>query len=212
MRKALACAALLAAVSPLSVREAQALPTDGWTQKSWTYSIHKPYNLNVSDRFKYSGGVWYTWVYATDKPLSSGSTTEPRTEMRWNNDYTSGNHMWDGDVYVPSGTDGVNIQQVFGAVSRATASMVRAYSPNGGELRRYSTDTLLTAIYNKWINVKVAHDASGNSVRIYINNTLKRTDPDAGDATHYFKNGVYAQTGHSSRMECRFRNLKQWSK
>jgi hypothetical protein len=210
--RSLAVVAFVVSLSPFGISTAKAAPTDGWTQRSWTYSVHKPYDLNVSDRFKYTSGVWYTWVYATDKPLSSTSDTEPRCEMRWNNDYTSGNRMWDGDVYVPSGTYGVNIQQVFGAVSRSTASMVRAYSPNGGELRRYSTDVLMTSIYNKWINLKVAHDANNNVVRIYVSNSLKRTDPDAGDATHYFKNGVYTQTGHSSRMECRFRNLKQWSK
>jgi hypothetical protein len=47
-------------------------------------------------------------------------------------------------------------------------------------------------------------------VRIYVNNTLKRTDPDRGNTTHYFKNGVYGTS--SSRSECRYRNLKQWSK
>jgi hypothetical protein len=186
--------------------------TSGWTQTSWTYTIHKPYDLNVSDRFNYTSGVWKTWVYITDNPLSSGSTTLPRSEMRWNNDYTSGNHMWDGDVYVPSGTYGVNIQQTFGGVTAATASMVRAYSPNGGELRRYSTDVLMTGIYNTWINVKAAHDANNNSIKLYVNNVLKRTDPDRGDATHYFKNGVYTQDGASNYMECRFRNLKYWKR
>ena len=187
-------------------------PTSGWTQSSWTYTVHKPYDLNVSDRFSYSGGVWTTWVYITDKPHSTTSTTLPRSELRWNNDYTSGNHMWDGDMYVPSGTTGVNNQQVFGGVTAATASMVRVYSPNGGELRRYSTDVLATGIYNTWMNVKAAHDANNNSVKLYVNNVLKRTDPDRGDATHYFKNGVYTQDGASNYMECRFRNLKYWKR
>jgi len=192
--------------------EAVAAPTDGWSQRSWTYSIHKPYDLSVSSRFSYSSGVWTFWVYTSDKPHSSTSDTLPRSEMRWNNDYTSGNRMWDGDVYVPSGTYGTNIQQVFGGVTNATASMIRAYSSNGGELKRYSSESLITSAYNRWINVKVAHDANNNQVRIYINNSYKRIDPDRGNATHYFKNGVYTQSGASYRQECRFRYLKQWSK
>ena len=185
-----------------------AAPTDGWTQKSWTYTVQKPYDVSVSSRFKYASGVWYCWVYKTDKPHTTTSNTAPRTEMRWQNDYTSGNRMWDGDVYPVSGIDDAHIQQVFGGVTHATASMVMAFAD--GTIRRYDTDTIATGALNKWTNIKVAHDANGNTVRIYVNNTLKRTDPDRGDTTHYFKNGVYGTS--SSRSECRYRNLKQWSK
>jgi hypothetical protein len=187
-------------------------PTSGWTQNSWTYAIHKPYDLSVSARFNYSAGVWTTWVYRTDKPHTSTSGTMPRTELRWNNDYTSGQHMWDGDVFLVTGTNGASIAQVFGAATRSTASMVFAYSTSGGSLRRYdaTTEILATGIYETWTNLKMAHDANANIIRLYINNTLIRTDPDHGDNTHYFKNGVYGQTGASTRMECRFRNLKYW--
>jgi hypothetical protein len=202
----------LLSIFALTAETAVAAPTDGWTTKSWTYTIHKPYDLAISDRFKYASGVWTMWVYTTDKPFESGNTTLPRSEMRWANNYTSGNRMWDGDVYVPSGTFGTNIQQVFGGTESSTGSMIRVYSTNGGELRRYSDGVLATAAYNKWLNVKVAHDANNNQVKIYVANALIRTDPDRGNATHYFKNGVYTQSGASSRMECRFRNLKQWSK
>src|SRR5688500_19732034 len=33
-------------------------PTDGWTQRSWTYSMHKPWNVDLSSRFSYSNGIW----------------------------------------------------------------------------------------------------------------------------------------------------------
>ena len=189
-------------------------PTNGWTQASFTYAVHKPYDLSVTDRFRYSAGVWTTWVFTTDKPHTSGSGTLPRSEMRWNNNYTSGQHMWDGDVYLVSGTNGTSIAQVFGASTRATASMVFAYSASGGSLRRYdaTSEVLVTGIYETWTNMKMAHDANANVIRIYINNALRRTDPDHGNNTHYFKNGVYTQAGASNRMECRFRNLKYWKR
>jgi hypothetical protein len=187
-------------------------PTGGWTQTSFTYAVHKPYNLSVSARFSYSGGVWTTWVYNTDAAHTSTSGTMPRSELRWNNNYTSGNHMWDGDLYLVNGTNGTSIQQVFGAEGRATASMVFAYSASGGSIRRYdsTSEILATGIYETWINMKSAHDANGNIIRIYINDSLKRTDADHGNNTHYFKNGVYGQNGASFRMECRFRNLRYW--
>jgi hypothetical protein len=174
--------------------------------------VHKPYDLSVSSRFSYSGGVWTTWVYNTDKAHTSTSGTMPRSELRWNTNYTSGNHMWDGDVYLVTGTNGSSIAQVFGASTRSTASMVFAYSASGGSLRRYdsTSEVLATGVYDTWTNLKMAHDANNNIIRLYINNSLRRTDPDHGNNTHYFKNGVYGQNGASFRMECRFRSLKYW--
>ena len=183
-------------------------PTIGWTQRSFTYKVQKPYDLEVSDRFRYADGVWYTWVYRTDKPHTTTSNTAPRTEMRWLNDYTSGQHMWDADLFPVSGIDDAHIQQVFGGVTHATASMVMAFAD--GTLRRYDTGTIATGALDKWTNLKVAHDANGNVVRIYVNNALKRTDPDRGSTTHYLKNGVYGTS--SLRSECRFRNMKYWTR
>ena len=183
-------------------------PTVGWTQRSWTYKVQKPYDLEVADRFRFDGTIWYTWVYKTDKPHTTTSNTAPRTEMRWLNDYTSGQHMWDGDLYPVSGIDDAHIQQVFGGVIHATASMIMAFAD--GTLRRYDTGVIATGALDRWTNVKVAHDANGNQVRIYVNNALKRTDPDRGDTTHYLKNGVYGTS--SARSECRFRNLRYWTR
>jgi hypothetical protein len=191
---------------------AAAAPTDGWTQSSWTYTMHKPYNLNLSDRFKYSGGVWYTWVYKTDQCFQSpcSSTDGKRTELRWKNDYTSGRRMWDGDIYLVSGSNEVTVQQVFGAVGSSTTSQIRGFTDSSGTLKHYGSETLVTGINNTWVNIKVAHDTSANTVKHYVNNTLKLTGADRGDTTHYFKNGVYVGSISSTRSECRFRNLKQW--
>ncbi|MGO4756437.1 cinnamyl alcohol dehydrogenase, partial [Streptomyces sp. 2MCAF27] len=65
-------------------------PTDGWQQKSFTYSMHKPWNLDLDERYRYdSAAKTHTmWVYSTDEPLEEGSSTDPRTEMRWNQEYT----------------------------------------------------------------------------------------------------------------------------
>jgi len=188
---------------------ASAAPTDGWTQSSFTYSIHKPYNVSLSSRFKITSGVTYTWVFNTDAPFQSDSTTLPRTEMRWANNYTSGQRMFDADLYVPSGTSNVCLMQVFGASQEGAASaiMIRMYS---GTIKRYQSETIKTSAYNTWWNLKVAHDANGNTMRVYDNNSLKLTVADRGDATHYFKNGVYGQSGMSSRMESRWRNIKYW--
>jgi hypothetical protein len=205
---------VLAAGVLAGVRPALALPTDGWTQRSWTYVVHKPYNLSLSQRFTYSNGVWTLWVYTTDWCMhqTCGSTEGKRTEMRWNNDYSSGRRMWDGDIYLVSGTNEATVQQVFGGVTSSTSSQIRGFTENGGTLKRYGSNTLVTGINNTWVNVKVAHDTGTNTIRHYVRNVLVRSDPDRGDTTYYFKNGVYVGTGSSTRSECRFRNLKQWQR
>jgi hypothetical protein len=192
-------------------QRAAAAPTDGWTQKSFTYTIHKPYNVSVGSRFTLSGGVYTLWVSASDQPFEQGSGTLPRTEMRWVNNYSSGQRMFDADLYVPSGTSNVCLMQVFGASQEGAASaiMIRMYS---GTIKRYQSETIKTSAYNTWWNLKVAHDANANTMRVYDNNALKLTIADRGNATHYFKNGVYGQSGMSSRMESRWRNVKYWTR
>ena len=189
-------------------------PTSGWTQTSWTYTVHKPYVLPLSDRFRYADGVWTTWVYKSDWCMhqTCGSNEGKRTELRWNNNYTSGQRMWDSDMYLVSGTHEATVQQVFGGSTAATASQIRAFTDSGGSYRRYGSQVLATGVNETWVNGKVAHDANNGIVRIWINNSLKTTEPDRGNNTHYFKNGVYVGSISSSRSEMRFRNTKQWQR
>ncbi|MGI3200380.1 hypothetical protein ACRJ4W_21520 [Streptomyces sp. GLT-R25] len=96
----------------VSTTTSAASPTDGWSKTAFTYGMQKPWNLDLGDRYSNSGGVQRMWVYDTDEPMSQGSSTDPRTEMRWRQEYTSGQHMWDADVYLPSGTNGATFVQI----------------------------------------------------------------------------------------------------
>jgi hypothetical protein len=153
------------------------------------------------------------WVYKTDKPLYEGSPTEPRTEMRIKNDYTSGNHQFQADVWVVGGTHGTSIMQVFGGATHSTSIMLAAYNENGGTLKRYNGTVLKTGIYDKWFRLNVIHTASSSGIgqiKVYIDNVLVGTFADDGVATHYFKAGVYHP--QSTRAESRFRNIKYFVK
>jgi hypothetical protein len=186
--------------------QTEATPTAGWTQTSYTYSIQSPWNLPQSDRYSYSSGEHHFWIYSGDACQFEGCTTGPRCELRMNNDYTSGRHQFEGDVYIVSGSEGTDIMQVFGGATNATAIMLKIQA--GGTLKRYDNETLLTSAYNKWIHVNVQHDADNGKIYVYINNTLKGTYADRGNATHYFKCGVYNISG--SRSETRWKNIKYW--
>jgi hypothetical protein len=59
----------------------------------------------------------------------------------------------------------------------------------------------------------VIHEANASGigkVKVYADGQLAGTFDDRGNATHYFKAGVYNNSG--DRAESRFRNIKYWVK
>ncbi|KAL3518865.1 hypothetical protein ACH5RR_021454 [Cinchona calisaya] len=120
-------------------------------------------------------------------------------------DYTSGVWQFEGYAYVPSGTTGVSIVQVFGASSQATTAMLRVYNPSP----KYYTDPVLVPnVYNKWYRINVIHDVGAGKVSVYIDGVFKYETHDNGPATHYFKFGVYTQDNPSAHMESRWTGIK----
>src|SRR6185369_15842508 len=100
-------------LSLLAIGKAQAALTDGFTQISPGYSVQHPYDLNTSDRFTVVNGVYTCWVYDTDKPFSTGTTTGPRTEMRWDTwaDQNTAN-QFEADALFDAGTSHTCIHQI----------------------------------------------------------------------------------------------------
>ncbi|MGH8795247.1 MAG: cinnamyl alcohol dehydrogenase [Stackebrandtia sp.] len=214
---AAAAVGLTAAAAGVDLAHADTSPSDitpAWTETPFTYTMQKPWDLDLSERYKHESGVHTMWVYDTDKPHDPDSDTDPRTEMRWNEEYTTGEHMWDADVYVPSGVDGPCVAQIL-RVRRpdgtpSTDIQLRAYNLDGGTLRRYSSgEVVATGIYDTWLNVKMAHNAGAGSVDVFVNDEHRLTVDDRGPADRHFKNGVYGGVG---RMEARFRNIRYWTR
>ncbi len=193
---------------------AQAAPA--WTATPFTYKIQKPWNLSQSARYKHEGGVHSMWVYDTDEPMSEGSTTDPRTEMRWLQEYSSGQHAWQGEIYVPSGVNGPTVMQILRVRggdpgTPATDFMLNVTNANGGTLRYYTSTVIAQNIYNTWVRIRVEHSAVAGGtgkIKVYANGVLKATVSDRGKATRHFKNGVYHHG--SGRAEARFRNITYW--
>ncbi|KAK6922886.1 Alginate lyase 2 [Dillenia turbinata] len=186
------------------------------------YHIQKPYDLPVSDRYSFIDGVHELWVFSTDKPLSHNSPTHPRTEIMIQKleillvsktcshfegyEYYSGVWQFEGCGYVPNGTTGVCIMQVFGAdPPRATTFMLRVYN---GSLFYYADSLLQSDIYDKWFRLNVIHDVGASNVKIYIDGVHKFEATGRGGTFHYFKCGVYGQDGMSPCMESRWKGIR----
>ncbi|KAL3721557.1 hypothetical protein ACJRO7_033971 [Eucalyptus globulus] len=198
------------------------------------YHIQKPYDVPEDQRYSFSNGIHKCWVYSTDKPHSLSSRTEPRTEIAiqlfettcveyrthlhlicsdrfehhfppYGYGYSSGVWQFEGYGYVPTGTSGVCIMQVFGASPHATTLMLRVYN---GSLMYYRSQVLIEEIYDEWFRLNVIHDVDGSKVKVYIDGYPVLETDGRGGTSHAFKCGVYAQNDDSFYMESRWRHIK----
>ncbi|KAK8672858.1 hypothetical protein V6N13_111215 [Hibiscus sabdariffa] len=194
--------------------EANDQTTSGFTQVSLSQSnfeLQRPYDKSPRERYSFNNGVHRLWVYSTDKPHTPTSHTEPRTEIRIRGyDYSSGVWQFEGEAYIPRGTTGATVMQIFGGSSRATTIMLQVYD---GELAAYRrSERLLSNMYNRWFKVNVIHDVGASNVKVYIDGVLRYEGSGAGGHYHYFKFGVYAADGPSHRMESRWRGIRVLTK
>ncbi|XP_050241105.1 citrate-binding protein-like [Quercus robur] len=111
--------------------------------------------------------------------------------------------------YVPNGTYGVCIMQVFGASSQATTL---ALTVNNGSLSYNGGPVLVPNIYDRWFLLNVIHDVDASDVKVYIDGVLKYEAAGHGEKTRYFKCGVYAQRNDSYYMESRWKEIKVFKK
>ncbi|KAL0448486.1 UNVERIFIED_CONTAM: Citrate-binding protein [Sesamum latifolium] len=172
-------------------------PTKGFISQHLNQSnlvIQRPYDVPADERYSFKNGV-----FKTDKPHTPTSKTNPRTEIRVReNDYSSGVWQFEAYGYVPYGTFGVCIMQVFGSSPpHATTLMLRVYK---GTLSYYRAPVVVPNIYGRWFKLNVVHDVEGRRVEVYIDGVLKYEAAGRGGAegiSHYFKCGVYAQNDAS---------------
>ncbi|XP_054807691.1 citrate-binding protein-like [Prosopis cineraria] len=197
----------------VSVRSEAVDPTQGFTRVGLdesNFQVQRPYDVPVNQRYSFVNGVHRLWVYSTDKPHTPDSDTLPRTEIRiTGHDYTSGVWQFEGYGYVPSGTTGVCIMQVFGGSPSATTLQLRVYDAS---LTYYRSPVLFPNMYDTWFRLNVIHDVASSNVKVYIDGVLKYDGPGRGQATHYFKFGVYTQNDPSHYMESRWKDIKLFTK
>ncbi|KAJ4751478.1 Citrate-binding protein [Rhynchospora pubera] len=187
-------------------------PTDGFSPvplKEGNFKLQKPYNVDPNKRYSFKNGVRRLWVYSNDKPLNRKSHTKPRTEIKITGyNYSEGVWQFEGFGYIPNGTTGVSIMQIFGATGHATSFMLHVYD---GQLKYYDEKVIKDHIYDKWFRVNVIHTV-GENIKVFINGIKKYVANDRGGKDHYFKFGVYTQKDSSRYMESRWKNVQIYKK
>ncbi|MFD1257522.1 polysaccharide lyase family 7 protein [Mucilaginibacter terrae] len=200
----------------------------GWVQKTYTYVLHKPYNLDTNARHSYNGTFeeHTFWIYNTDSAFQAGSNTSPRSEMRMKHNstnpgydyYTVGNHQFEADMKVDSGSANPIIMQVFGTAvaNDKPAFNIKVYPYNGGELRFFDGRVLATNIYGTWVHINVVHATAERKFHVFINGTEvtngngKYYFEDKGAGQHYFKCGVY--TSQSAISKVKIKHIRYYYK
>ena len=186
--------------------------TAGFSEINITYNVQSPHTLPRSERYTFdqATNTHIMWVRSNDSSFQAGNGTDPRTELRHTNEYRSGKHILEADVWIGGETDRTSIMQSF-STSPPTSFMLTAWKDR--TLRYYfgtgNGPVIMTDAFEKWFNLKVLHDAEAGRVTVYINDVMSMSFADRGSSWHW-KNGVYGC--RSMRCETRWRNLKHWVK
>ncbi|XP_052138276.1 citrate-binding protein-like [Oryza glaberrima] len=201
-------AVAMAAAAPSS--PAAADPTDGFTAVRLgerNFQLQWPYDVKNSSRYSFDGTVRRLWVFSSDKPHTPRSKTKPRTEIRMTGyDYSSRVWQFEGTGYVPSGTTGVSIMQVFGGGKTATTLMLHVYD---GDLWYYHQQVVEHNINDRWFRLNVLHDVAASQLTVFVDSRERLRVTGKGGDSHYFKFGVYTQVINPiRRMESRWRGVR----
>ena len=190
--------------------------TNGFQVIPTTYTVQKPWNLPLSDRFSVSNGVYTCWVYGTDQPFSEGSGTGPRTEMRWNT-WTNQSvpNQLAFDEKFSAGTSHTCVHQIKsdnkGDGSGGEAIYLQVNE--AGTLRNGEGADFASGIANTWYHINSIYDPATGVTALYYNGSLvsSGTGYTWPDGEWYFKTGVY-DNGMPTNAEAwvQIKNVVDW--
>jgi autotransporter-associated beta strand protein len=195
----------------------------GWVSFPATFKIQSPTNVPESDRYWATNNIYHCEVFSTDGSFSVGSTTLPRTEQRFEPDYTNGGSQSIGEIqyqsmeWVPSNENSYCVFQIHSGDAEedafgSTTFMFFWFTNNNGSLWDYSGKELVKNLGNNWFQLNVDHNLVNHSIRAWINQTLVWTQQDNLALDWYFKDGCYEQSHNPTlQMDTYVTNLLMWT-
>lgn len=189
----------------------------GWVPKALNFKIQSPTNAPQNQRYWFTNNVYHFLTYSNDGAFSVGNTTLPRTEQRYNPDYTNGEIHYQAWFMVPGNENSYSIFQIHTGDAQSsqfgsTTFMAFWFTNNGGSVHDYSGTTLATNLANKWFQLNFDHNIVTRTIRVWINQNLVWTQQDNGAGDFYIKDGVYEQNhGPTLRMDTSITNIQIWT-
>lgn len=207
---------LLAFISLVLTASAQVGGT-GWKSIALDFKIQSPTNAAEDQRYWFSNNIYHCLVYSNDGAFSAGNTTLPRTEQRYEPDYTNGEIQYQAMLMAPSNENSYCVFQIHTGDAQSTQYgstqfMLFWFTNYGGSISYYSSPTLVTNLGNKWFQLNVDHNVVTHTIRAWINQNLIYTKQDNGAGDFYLKDGVYEQShGPTLEMDTYLTNILMWT-
>ena len=189
----------------------------GWSSKTLNFKVQWPTNALEDERYWFTNNIYHCLVFSNDGAFQVGNTTLPRTEQRYNPDYTNGEIQYQSTIMAPSDENSYCVFQIHTGDAQSstygsTTFMAFWFTNYGGSVHDYSGTTLATNLGNKWFQLNVDHNLVTRTIRVWINQSLVWTQQDNGAGDFYLKDGVYEQNHNPTlEMDTSLTNILIWT-
>jgi hypothetical protein len=188
----------------------------GWHSLPVAFNVQWPYNVPENTRYWFTNNIYHCLVYSNDAPFKTGSTTLPRTEQRFNPDYTNGEIQYQATLMAAPTENSYCVFQIHTGDAQSTAFgsttfMLFWFTNDGGSVHDYSGTELAKNLDNQWFQLNVDHNLVTRTIKVWINQNLVWMQQDNGAGDFYMKDGVYEQS-HSPtlQMDAYITNILMW--
>jgi len=209
--------ALLLAFAACILSASAQIGGTGWTPKTPSFKVQSPTNAPLNSRYWFTNNIYHFLTYSNDGAFAIGNTTLPRTEHRYNPDYTNGEIQYQASIMAPGDENSYSVFQIHTGDAQSstygsTTFMIFWFTNSGGSIRYYSGTVLATNLANKWFQLNVDHNVVTHTLRAWVDKKLVYTRQDNGASDFYFKAGVYEQKhGPTLRMDTSITNILMWT-
>jgi hypothetical protein len=172
----------------------------GWTSYSPSKHVQQVGNVSYSS----SGGV------ETFKINGSDSSSEQRAEERVEDDFSSGQRQFEGQLKVVSlGGTGISLKQTF--QTNNGAFLMVAVKSGGTLYDVHSGTTLASGVIGTTVRINTITDVSAQKSYEYVNGSLKNT-LSGGSTPFYNKYGTYRLGSGHGPITAQWSSIKFWKK
>ena len=190
----------------------------GWAAKGLKFHVQSPTNVPQSERYFVTNGFYHTLVYSNDGSFQAGNTTKPRTEQRFDPDYTNGIIHYQATMMTTTNSSSVCLFQIHTGDAQSTAFgsttfMLFWFSSSNGSVHHYSDSAALaTNLCGQWFTVNCDHNLNAGIITVWINGADVWQQQDNGAGDFYFKDGVYEQDHNPTyEMDNYLTNIFIWT-